>query len=395
MLALLLLSGSHSAAMVRTSAAMIRSPCARAARARGCCMTEGFGFNVGTWQGVCHDIDPITAEPSFPCATYSCRVALFDQSRVVTTATVGEIERDETFIIDTATDIDLDGTYSAEHSAGMELVGLLAPDARSSSTVIEHSIATSDSERRRCLLVYEGEGGQTPLVLSRVLLLVETREGAAETLAPPCTLTALLGDWVGDASVRRPRAPPPPPPRGFGGGVARKTGDGRPARSAAQQRSEGAGAGTNVYKARLKYAWDGERLVVRRLGVTSFAGDDLDAITSMGRLSSHAGRFGDYDSVSFEMSGDPAAPRMLLLPAGCHVLAPCVLADDGAFSTEFGAMLEAGESFGWKGFVPSEAGEGERGGDDEPSVAPDATDDGAPRLVRVQRLCEHRPAAHE
>lgn len=55
--------------------------------------------------------------------------------------------------------------------------------------------------------------------------------------------------------------------------------------------------------------------------------------------------------VKFTADG-PASPRLLLLPGGCHVLAPRYLAD-APFLTEFGALLEAGESFGWMGDIPA------------------------------------------
>ncbi|KAL3902896.1 MAG: hypothetical protein SGPRY_011882, partial [Prymnesium sp.] len=57
------------------------------------------------------------------------------------------------------------------------------------------------------------------------------------------------------------------------------------------------------------------------------------------------GEYGEYESVRFD--GDETFPRLLMLPSGCHVLAPLQLTD-GPFQTEFGAELPPGESFGWQ-----------------------------------------------
>jgi hypothetical protein len=79
---------------------------------------------------------------------------------------------------------------------------------------------------------------------------------------------------------------------------------------------------------------------------------------------------------------------MLLLQAGCYVLAPTQLpARLGAFSTEFGAVLEPGESFGLQSFG-GEAGAAEAGPADADADAADGEREGGGgmRLVRIGRL---------
>ena len=82
-----------------------------------------------------------------------------------------------------------------------------------------------------------------------------------------------------------------------------------------------------------------------------------------------------------------------MLPAACHVIAPLKLpladaaAPEASFQIEFGAVLEAGESFGWRGYMPSddegvELAEGET---ELPPLDPEGSSD-APRLVRISRL---------
>ena len=84
---------------------------------------------------------------------------------------------------------------------------------------------------------------------------------------------------------------------------------------------------------------------MRQLGGTSFNGEPLDAIRSCGELQKHDGTYGEYESVRFD--GDATFPRLLMLPAGCHVIAPFQMRDE-PFQTEFGAELPPGESFGWQ-----------------------------------------------
>ena len=90
-----------------------------------------------------------------------------------------------------------------------------------------------------------------------------------------------------------------------------------------------------------------------------------------------------------------------MLPHGCYALVPTQLppidtgSDGGgfAFSTEFGALLEPGESFGWQGFQG--APDAVAGAAKASSVLPpdavleeEALSDGeqVPRLARIQRL---------
>ena len=142
---------------------------------------------------------------------------------------------------------------------------------------------------------------------------------------------------------------------------------------------------TAVFKARLSYAWDGDATVARQMEATSFgeaaAAEPTATIRGVGELRRTEGKWADYERVVF--AGDVSRPVLLLLPASCHALIPTRLpprasnaaADAFAFSTEFGALLEAGEGFGWRGYQPSD------GVASEPEE-----DDGAMRLVRIQRL---------
>ena len=59
-----------------------------------------------------------------------------------------------------------------------------------------------------------------------------------------------------------------------------------------------------------------------------------------------------------------------------------------AFTTEFGAVLAPGESFGWRGFTGAAQGED----DDEQVQQQQEADDDSPRLVRIQRLYSGRSA---
>ena len=347
-------------------------------------------FNVDVaWQGTATVIDPNTCEPTLPPVTYDHFVSAEPKKpgaiRTTTTTTSGSGaggKAEEVVVLEPSTfDVDLDGSFSTEHAEGLGLAEqLFAATGKERAVdaphlVIEHSLAVSDDERRRCLLSYAGGA------LERVLLLVERRLSAdAVDPAPPATLYSLLGVWNGDACVRSllpPAAEPRgrAPARGFGAPPSRGS-----ARRALAKAVGGTTSKTNVFKARLTYAWDGEELLQRQLQVTSFDGSELDAIRSVGTLRRHSGEWGEYESVDFV--GDSSAPTLLLLPSSCHVLAPLQLPEDGAaFSTEFGAVLEAGESFGWQGFrgvLPGvEEGQEEEGGDD---------DDDAQRLVRIGRL---------
>lgn len=362
-----------------------------------------FNADIG-WRGYATVIDPQTAVPNLPGIEYNHFVAAADDDGsaavVRTTTSLGSAGPDDK-VVETVkfmagnADIDLDGSYSCEHAGGLGLATLLLGDA-TSRRVIEHSLAVSDDERRRCLLSYSTESG----TLESVLLLVE-RKGAEVELASPATLFSLVGTWRGDACSRSPGASskkvrPAATTRGGGGGFgagAKKPPAAGSSSVASMSSPESLGDfRTSVMKQRLTYAWDGERNVARQLMVTGFGGgDDLDAIRSTGTLDTADGAFGEYESVRFV--GDATLPTLLLLPAACHVIAPLKLppAEGGSgpasFQTEFGAVLEPGESFGWRGYLPSddEGVELPEGEDELPPLDPEGSSD-APRLVRISRL---------
>ena len=408
-------------------------------------------FNVGTWRGRVQRISPTTAEPLGAEQSY-VQVVRAEQRRpeqlVLTSETRLDGEQSSTsdaLLTSRSLDVDLDGTFSAEH-ARLEQAALFGVAADGAALVLEHSVAVSDDERRRCLLVYKqcgsegtdddddddesaAEGGL--LELEEALLLVEARQPADVAAdgpwveppgAAPGTLLELIGVWTGDASMRSPQKPaavtkkPSMSKRqrsGGGGSRPAASGFGAPAAPVAPAKkmgkraqlrralfgNDGDGEGgdegpvpvrTNVYKSRLAYAWDGDTMVVRKLGVTAFGGDALDSIVSTGRLATTAGAYCDYETVAFDPA-DPRQPTLLMLPAGCHVLAPLRIAPGGAFSTEFGAVLPAGESFGWKGFVGAD-GDGDGGELDDAAATAAAqagqgvSESASSRLVRVQRL---------
>ena len=391
---------AHAAAFSSSSPSAWKSYCA-------------FNADV-SWRGYATTIDPKTAVPSLPGVEYSHFIATDEggKATVRTTTTIGAAGPDEKSVETVgfnaaSVDIDLDGSYSTEHPDGLGLATLLrrsdeAPPERTS--VVEHCLAVSDTERRRCLLSYDAASG----ALDSVLLLVEQRGDAADTPAPS-TIYSLCGTWRGDACVR---APTPAAGksrggggrRGFGGaapgggrGFGKGGGVGKDAAAPAAAASAPAALGvcrTAVFKAELTYAWDGGTSVARQLCVTSSLGDNsggaLDAIRSTGVLQRAEGAFGEYEAVRFV--GDATQPALLLLPAACHVLAPLQLptadAADAAYSTEFGAVLEPGESFGWRGFVPGADADAQDAPDEDGLLPPldPAGDTSAPRLVRISRL---------
>lgn len=320
-------------------------------------------FNAVAWTGTATAIDPGTGVPSEPVA-FEHRVTSVAPQTVRTTTVITtepDVQAEECVRFSGALDVDLDGSYSAEHRDGLAITALLG-SAEPDCIVFEHSLAVSERERRRLLLAYSEESGK----LQQVLLLVEGRVGAGETalLPPPMSQTnlyALLGKWVGDAAVRSRR--PAPGPRGFGRRMADVV-------------------RTAVYKARLSYGWDGGTVVVRQLQATGF-GENSSAPTStlraVGELRRTSGQWADYEVITFP--GDASFPVLLLLPAGCHALVPTQLpaaASAHSFSMEFGALVEPGESFGWKSYQPS--------GEAEVEAGPPEEDVNATRLARIQRL---------
>ena len=338
-------------------------------------------FNVGAWRGYAVSIDPKTFVPNLPGVEYDHFVAVDDPDkmalRTTTTTRGGDGEKSVESIVvagDTL-DIDLDGSYSVDHPDGLSLANLLAGrETAAACTVIEHSLAVSDDERRRAVLTYDSDSGEL-----ETLLLLSERRGEMPDAAAHSNLISLVGSWTGDACVRSASAASQAFSRTAGVGF----GSGAPAK-APTKRAKKSGASpailatrrTNVFKAALTYAWDGATTVMRQLQVTSFSNEALDAIRTTGRLTTSEGAYGEYESVAF--FGDELEPSLILLPAGCHLIAPRRLptADaKAAFSTEFGALLDAGESFGWRGFTGGEEGAPAQEGDAESA-----------RLVRIQRL---------
>ena len=353
---------------------------------------NAFGkFNaMVAWTGTATVINPLTAEPSQQVA-YEHFVAFVPGTpRIIktTTTTASGTRSEETVNLSASgLDVDLDGSYSAEHSAGLTLATLLggADSGSDGRHTFEHSLACSDRERRRLLLSYDTKSG----ALRQVLLLVEGRRAAGETALPPCsappsTLFSLLGVWAGDACMRSlTRTDPKGRGFGFAGGGGFASASNSKKRGGARVVSDV--IRTAVFKARLSYAWDGGTVVARQMEATSFGeastAPPTATIRGVGELRTTKGKWSDYESVAF--NADASRP-VLLLPSSCHVLAPTRLpardenAPGGegsafAFSTEFGVVLDPGESFGWRGYQEG----------DEP---PEGQADDAMRLVRIQRL---------
>ena len=224
-------------------------------------------FNAGVaWTGLAIEIDPQTAIPGGSQAylhyVAEGRGASPTTVRTTTSLTIEPTAPHYEEVGFEALDVDLDGSYSAQHPDGLALASLLlgnGTEAVADSApplVLEHSLATSDNERRRLLLVYDADSR----ALHNVLLLVESRRMADEEVVPvvpiaAATLFSLLGSWAGDACVRSV-AQSSSKARGFGH---------RARRSAP---AEG-GVRTAVFKARLSWAWDGHETVARRLEVAS------------------------------------------------------------------------------------------------------------------------------
>jgi hypothetical protein len=381
-------------------------------------------FNCGTWHGQCVAYDRTDSRVPPASVNYNHTVCESGMPLELTSTTV--IQGSDAPVLhplrlSSTTDVDLDGSFSDQHAGERGLLharALLeathgAEAHRGAKLVLEHTLAISDTERWRCLLVY-GEpptpamGGNeaeaksaspapyaaspAPVdtgdsVLRQLLLLTERR--AVASLNPPLPLSqpsldALVGTWVGDACARAPKdaALPPGAPSDvqFFGHVS-----------------------TNVYNARLEYAsrelWDGNRAVSRRLQFTSFGGEEMEPIVSSGAVMPDQDAADGMLTVNF---GGSDGVSMFLLPGGAHVMAPTRIGSARPFSTEFSALLAPGESFGWESYALQEAIDqgspptAAAGGGVSRGVFPtlDAAaineavspGNGAPRLARVQRL---------
>ena len=194
-------------------------------------------FNVGTWRGRCTRVSPTTAEPLGEEIAYVQQVVTEQRnSEQLVLRSITQVDGADAAATDylwpsSTTDIDLDGTYSAEYSSLEQaaLFGAAAAAAQGQGErevfVVEHSIASSDEERRRCLLVYRaaaaGEEGEAagatkdgadaeaeadaPMVLhlEEALLLHEAR-------APGLTLTLTLTLATDPDPEPCPSLQPPP-----------------------------------------------------------------------------------------------------------------------------------------------------------------------------------------
>jgi len=369
--------------------------------------TSYVSFNHGTWHGRASVID-VSSQAMLAC-DYIHEVKTTAKPLEVSTKTAcGGAVALETVVLDSTTDVDLDGSYSASSSfAGASALAILAaaraaagsdtgPSTPAERFLVEHSIAVSETERRRCMLLYDGQAGD----LEQVIMLFE-RRSAALPPPPPATLDSLVGTWAGDASIRTPKAAAFPPTGKSRGRPARPRGGGGFGGGGDGGRGRGGGGGgggsstklfgmwsTNVFKSELRYAsralWDDNVAVSRRLQVTSFSGDELEPIDSTGSFSA------DFTAKPAAIRfGGPGAPALWLLPAASHILAPTKISTEMGrfpFSSEFGTMIAPGESFGWMGY---RAGDGDDEVDSTQVVSFDGqapTDAEASRLARVQRL---------
>jgi len=377
---------------------------------------DPLSFNVAGWRGWCIRVDARSSRPIGKKAGYLHSVA---HASSVLELTTWLDEQDggssntpvrDVLSLGEETDMDLDGTFSTEYRDGCAMYELLrdacnpvqlaaesdgasanvADDAPTAALVLEHALAVSDTERRRCMLAYDQEGA-----LVDVLLMSEARspdKASVPPSEPPVASAAsgvlsLLGTWQGDAVVRRPSKSKAS--KGFGTGLPRGGKGGR-----SMQKARGGAVASKlfekdvtVFKSRVEYNCDGEYLS-RTVGITSFKGDDLGEISTIGRVVATSGEWSDHEAVVFDRTGDASEPMLLFLPAGCHVLAPRRIAplySDApggqpaqSFSTEFAAILEPGESFGWMGYVP--------GKDGDVTIGDESAKSESSRLVRVGRL---------
>ena len=200
-------------------------------------------YNAAAWRGTGWLIDPRTAEPlAIEDVTTSVDPA---PSALVTQTTLGARDAARDLLDLDLADADLDGSYSAEHDTDGGLLGGGAPGG----LVIEHAIAVSDNERRRCLLRY-GDGG----ALEAVLLLLEGR-AAADDVDAGAEHMAICGARRAmracDARRSRRRCGRRRPRLRH---AARREGARRLRRGGGRQ----GGEATSVFKSRLSYLYDGE-----------------------------------------------------------------------------------------------------------------------------------------
>ena len=129
---------------------------------------QAFNADIA-WTGTATALDPVTAVPlRSPVAyTHSCFSVSDGKVRTATALLDSEESSVEEVVAFETLDVDLDGSYSTEHAGGLAIASLLGGRG-TASTVLEHSLAASDRERRRVLLSY-GESR----ALEQVLLLVD------------------------------------------------------------------------------------------------------------------------------------------------------------------------------------------------------------------------------
>ena len=106
---------------------------------------EAYGkFNTDVaWRGYALAIDPETAEPSLPGIEYTTLAASDPadelRTRTTTTRSDGGESCVEEWRIEAGTDVDLDGSYSADHVGGLALARLLLGEG-AGGRVLEHAL---------------------------------------------------------------------------------------------------------------------------------------------------------------------------------------------------------------------------------------------------------------
>lgn len=298
--------------------------------------------SLGSWTGRCLSVSPegnLLSSLAYTLSTTGIKPTRSNPSSVLVSATLTAANSAPTSLdlrYDTSSlYVFPDGSFTSTHR--LQSLAPLLPAPAAADLCIEHVLILSATERVRAFANYATDG-----TLLSVVLLEEVRADLFEN-RDPLSLTALLGEWGGEAeALQRPRGGGGGG-SGFGGGAgigeanaaaksaARYSKDDLP--DALQHPSRSAAEGLVRFRTKVGYQWDPAAGRLRRTtALADLQGEELGASTVYGKVEAAEGALFDVVNCSDETF-------LFTLSNSCFLSVPARRGKGSVTTSELGCLV--------------------------------------------------------
>lgn len=290
--------------------------------------------SLGSWTGRCLSISPegnLLSSLAYTLSTTGVKPTRSNPSSILVAATLTPANAAPTALdlrYDTSSlYVFPDGSFTSTHR--LQSLSPLLPSPTATDLCIEHVLILSATERVRAFANYSADGA-----LLSTVLLEEVRADLFEN-RDPLALTALLGEWGGEAeALQRPR----------GGGGAGFGPANTAAKSAARYSkhdlpdalhhpSRSAVEGLVRFRTKVGYGWDPAAARLRRTTVLAdLQGEQLGASTVYGNVEAAEGALFDVVKCSDET-------LLFALSNSCFLSVPSRRGKGSVTTSELGCLI--------------------------------------------------------